>query len=492
MRHAALMILVMFVVGLSVAAHASTPYSATATINATELSRTVRSPARKGQSFRPIQIAVGPVVGQGRMKIVLNRRKLPSAEACFVLASGECKRDPKVPALFRGYVIFHRLHGADRRLPAAASVIDNQMTVQFVGVRHGRIGNRQRAYTLRWRLGEGNRVTIRVSNKPSSSLLGKRCAAELDPHGMREADVKQAAVGVRAVDTFRVVTLSTDADPEWYAKYGANSNAEIASIINAAEAIYERQMGIRFSIVKQHVYTVGSPYLGTNPSKLLASFARNPDNANNLGISAMTFNQDVDLKHLFTGKDLDGTTIGLSYVGAVCWASYSAYGLTQNIHRDLNIRTFAHEVGHSLGASHDTSDPAGIMFPSLRLQSYFSQFSVNQINDQLAVVGKCVSEQRLSPNLANATITLVRRVSRDRKTLTLKGVLRSVSSAPLMGEAIQLAINSKVISLTTDGKGRFSHSLRMRRLRSKKLVVVAQAGRDGRMASKTLTVLVRT
>lgn len=491
MRRAVLLIALLSFLGSAGPANAATPTSAIATMNMSEVIQTVRSPARKGQGFKPIRISVGPIVGQGRVTVTLNKRKLPSAEACFVLPSGECKRDPKVPALFRGYISFHRLHGAERRLPAAASVIDNQMTVQFVGVRHGRSGSRQRAYTLRWRLGSSDSVGVQVTHKPSSSLLGKHCAAHRDTQEGSKVSAHSGSAGARSVQTFRVVTLSTDADPEWYARYGANSNVEIASIINAAEAMYERQMGIRFSIVKQHVYTVASPYAATNPSRLLASFAQNPDNAVNLGISAATFNDDVDLKHLFTGKDLDGTTIGLSYVGAVCWASSSAYGLTQDINRDLNIRTFAHEVGHSLGASHDTTDPAGIMFPSLRLQTYFSQFSVNQINDQLSVVGKCVSEQRIAPNMANATITLVRRVSRDRKTLTLKGSLRSAASAPLVGEPVQLTINSKIISLITDGKGRFSHSLRMRRLRSKKLVVVAQASRDGRAASQTITILVR-
>jgi hypothetical protein len=293
------------------------------------------------------------------------------------------------------------------------------------------------------------------------------------------------------VENYRVVTLSTDADPEWYARYGENSNVEIAATINAAEALYERQLGIRFSIVRQHVYTVSSPYVDTNSSKLLASFARNPENPANMGFSPTTFDDDVDLKHLFSGKDLDGTTIGLSYVGAVCWLSSSAYGLTQNVNRDLNMRTFAHEVGHSLGASHDTSDPNSIMYPSLGLQNYFSQSSVDQINKQLATIGKCVSEQMLAPNLATATISLQRKLSKDRKTLTFSGILISASSRPLPGEALQLRINTKVVPLVTDLNGQFSYSLSVRRIKAKKLSVVAETN-DGRTAtSKTLKISVR-
>jgi hypothetical protein len=101
--------------------------------------------------------------------------------------------------------------------------------------------------------------------------------------------------------TARVVTLSTDADPEWYAVYGELSNATIASIVNAAEAIFEKQLGVRFALVRQHVYIGTSAYVSSDASELLRSFAKNPENPANLGLSPLTFNEDVDAKHLFTG-----------------------------------------------------------------------------------------------------------------------------------------------------------------------------------------------
>jgi len=438
-----------------------------------------------------MRFSVSNIFGHGPISITLNKRKLPSAQACFVSSSGECRNDPKVPVLLRGYVSLHKLHGAERKLPAAASVIDGVITVNFVGSKHGRTGLRQRVYTLRWKLGLQDSVVIQVSSKPSALFLGRECSAHSTRREVVHQDSATAVAVGPTLENYRVVTISTDADPEWYARYGENSNVEIAAIINAAEAIYERQLGIRFSIVRQHVYTSSSPYIETNPSKLLASFARNPENPTNLGVSPATFNDDVDVKHLFTGKDLTGTTIGLSYLGAVCWVPASAYGLTQNVSRELNIRTFAHEAGHSLGASHDTSDPNSIMYPSLALQSYFSQTSVDQIRKQLATIGKCVSEELLSPNLANVTITLSRKMSKDRKTLTLRGMLSSASSKPLAGEAVVLKINAKTVLLTTNDEGSYSYTMRVSRIKAKKLEVVAETNSGAPVTSKKLHIRVR-
>jgi hypothetical protein len=477
-------------VGLICPAQAASPYYTTAALQGLQLRRAVHTPAKKGGRFAPIRISVSNVYGQGPIAITLNKRKLPSAQACFVSSSGECRNDPKVPVLYRGYVSLRRLHGAERKLPAAASVIDELVTVNFVGSKHGRTGLRQRVYTLRWKIGSEDRVSIRASAKPSALFLGRECSA----HALKQEVKNHGSVTASAVaptlESYRVVTISTDADPEWYARYGENSNVEIAATINAAEAIYERQMGIRFSIVRQHVYTTASPYVETNASKLLTSFARNLDNPSNLGISPSTFNDDVDLKHLFTGKELNGTTIGLSYVGAICWAPTSAYGLTQNVSRELNIRTFAHEAGHSLGASHDTSDPNGLMYPDLGLQSYFSQVSVDQIKKQLAVVGKCVSQELLGPNVANASITLTRRINKKRGTLTLRGVVLSAVSKPLVGESVVLRINSKSLLLTTDDEGKYTYSIRLRRIKARKLVVVAETNSGSPVASKKLKILV--
>jgi hypothetical protein len=303
-------------------------------------------------------------------------------------------------------------------------------------------------------------------------MHGKVCAtAHKSASTPRVLPAKVVASGT---ESYRVVTISTDADKEWYAKFGDNSNVEIAAIINAAEAIYDKYLGIRFGIVRQHVYTGESPYVETDPSKLLASFAKNPENVANLSFSPLTFDEDVDLKHLFTGKDLDGQTVGLSYVSAVCWAPASAYGLSQAMGRDLTVGIFAHEVGHSLGAQHDTADFGSVMSPIVNTNGYFSLTSMSQINKHLAVMGKCVQEEVLRPNLANAKLSLKRKRSKDGKVLKFYGMLLSAAEKPIAGEVVKLTINTKTILVMTDSEGVFSYSLKTSKVKAKRLTVFAQ------------------
>jgi hypothetical protein len=324
-----------------------------------------------------------------------------------------------------------------------------------------------------------------VSFRGAGSVLGKEC----DHHHGDRPDVvsAQSSKGLKGATTYekvktvsRIITISTDSDPQWYAKYGEASNGEIAAIINAAEAIYERSLGLRFAIAKQHVYTDSSPYTATNPSLLLASFRDNPLNPVNLGFGAETFSSDIDIKHLFTGKELDGSVVGLSYVATTCSASQNAYGLTQDTGQGLNITTFAHEVGHNLGASHDAIAIDTIMAPNLTITRQFSSFSIEQISRRLALTGQCFSEQLVGANLATASLTLKGRFVKAKGWVVLKGGLISNLALPLPGEVIKLTLNERVVTYaTTNIQGEYTarvRAARFRRARQLSVIAETQAG----------------
>lgn len=471
--------------GFSHNAFAIAPYRSQAKLSQERLSRQVKTPAKLGASFQPIAINLTKVHGLGRVRIVLTKRKLPSAEACIVRASGRCERDTKVPTLMRGTA---SVNGTT--VPVALSVIGKRVRVQLQSPQHGVTGHRQRVYSIHFKLGGRDTKRARVSSKPHSVMHGKVCGTTHSSAAKQSA--RSPRVSAMGSESYRVVTISTDADAEWYATFGENSNAEIAAIINTAEAIYDKYLGIRFGIVRQHAYTGDSPYVVTDPSKLLAAFAKNPDNAANLSFSPLTFNDDVDLKHLFTGKDLDGQTVGLSYVGAVCWAPASAYGLSQYMGRDLTVGIFAHEVGHSLGAQHDATDFGSVMSPIVNTNGYFSTTSMSQINKHLAVMGKCVQEEVLRPNLANAKLTLKRQRSKDGKVLKFSGKLLSAAAKPIAGEVVKLTINTKTILVMTDSEGIFSYSLRTQKVKAKRLTVFAQTAGNETSIPGALRVQVRT
>ncbi|MFO0001754.1 MAG: hypothetical protein ACK559_11550, partial [bacterium] len=108
-------------------------------------------------------------------------------------------------------------------------------------------------------------VKAKVSSIPKSAARRGACGAAADSAPLSESVVSSSGIGEESEivppivgeetpipkELARVVTISTDADPEWYQKYGDQSNAVIASLINATEAIYNRQLGLRFRIVKQ-------------------------------------------------------------------------------------------------------------------------------------------------------------------------------------------------------------------------------------------------
>ena len=145
-----------------------------------------------------------------------------------------------------------------------------------------------------------------------------------------------------------VAQLACDADFEYFQDWGsvANVEARINNIVNTVNNQYEAEVGITHLISAIIVRTAEpDPYSSTDAATLLNQF-RNHWNANQSGITR-------DLAQLFTGKELNSSTIGIAWLSAVC--SNYGYSLVQS---DFS-NTFAcvtdlsaHELGHNWGADH--------------------------------------------------------------------------------------------------------------------------------------------
>jgi hypothetical protein len=193
-----------------------------------------------------------------------------------------------------------------------------------------------------------------------SGECGVTLAAQADAqHDRTFADIKAllaaATSGLPPVSPLSVVRLATDADAEYVAALGsaAAANSQIMSIMNQVDAIYQVELGLTFQIVLQNSWTDAAtdPYTTTAPSSLLAEF-RTYWNANFTSVQR-------SMAHLWTGKDLDGTTIGIAHVGSVCLVPTSSYGVSQlfpmtgsNAITIQTVSLTAHEMGHSFSARH--------------------------------------------------------------------------------------------------------------------------------------------
>lgn len=180
----------------------------------------------------------------------------------------------------------------------------------------------------------------------------ERCGLELlaNPYPSTGALAPAGGGGGTAAGTaVAVAELACDADYEYYTHWGSvgATQTRIESVINAMNAQYEAEVGITHAITTILVRTSPTqPYTSTDAATLLNQF-RNEWNTKQGGIQR-------DTAQLFTGKEIQGGTIGIAWIGVVCNLSY-AYSLVQSDFTTAFAYTTdlsAHELGHSWNAQH--------------------------------------------------------------------------------------------------------------------------------------------
>ena len=172
----------------------------------------------------------------------------------------------------------------------------------------------------------------------------------------------------------------------------ANAAAAITTRLNNVDGIFSEQVGVQINVKTLETFSDPSdPFTDTGDvSTLLDELS--------VYRAATPAQNSQGLTHLYTGRNLDTSTVGVAWKGALC-NDFFGTGLSEG-RSSLTIDTLiaAHEIGHNFGADHDgqpgsscESEPETfIMAPSVNGNDQFSACSIAVMEAQ-AAAASCVT-----------------------------------------------------------------------------------------------------
>jgi len=192
-----------------------------------------------------------------------------------------------------------------------------------------------------------------------------------------------AAQGPGATEEIEIAVI---ADFEFTSAKGADTELELLTRMNNVDGIFSTQLGVQLTVTSAPLTfpSNNDPFTDQLDSSTLLDELTDFRDA--------TPSQYANgLSHLFTGRDLDTTTVGVAYTGALCSRRFGA-GLTQATHNVMTDSLIAaHELGHNFGAPHDGTSGSAcesetgdfIMAPRINGEDQFSSCSIEQMQDDV-------------------------------------------------------------------------------------------------------------
>ena len=197
------------------------------------------------------------------------------------------------------------------------------------------------------------------------------------------------------------INFSAIGDFEFTSAYADDVAAEAAMIdrLNRVDGIFSQQLGVQITVPatpETHI-DIADPFTTpvdpiTNETDAITFLAEVGSYRDSMAI-----HRNQGLTHLFTGRDLAGTTVGIAYVGALCSTGFGA-GLSQGSNDPaFDSLIAAHEIGHNFGAPHDSmagpcvAEPMTfLMAPMFNNSNQFSACSITEMSDDIAAAA-CIT-----------------------------------------------------------------------------------------------------
>ena len=164
--------------------------------------------------------------------------------------------------------------------------------------------------------------------------------------------------------------------------FGTTTPAAVVARINVVDGIFSEQLGVQINLIDIIELDDNGSLTSTNPNTLLTQFSE---------FSGSPGFVNPGAAHLFTGRDLDGTTVGIAFIGSLC---NTEFGVAVDEIRGggtSGALLVAHEMGHIFGAPHDNqSGSPCASTPGTFLMNFFlngsDQFSQCSIDQMLPVI----------------------------------------------------------------------------------------------------------
>ncbi len=164
------------------------------------------------------------------------------------------------------------------------------------------------------------------------------------------ADMYKRMVGelrfAKAAGAVEEIEIGAVAD-SLFADGRTNAQQDVLDRLNNVDGIYSSELGIQITVPVVDVFdTQNDPFTSTTDSGDLLDELRDYRFGN-------TAQNQTGLTHLFTGRSLDGSTVGVAYIDVLCLPNFGV-GLSEGLRGTTTDSLIAaHEIGHNFGANHD-------------------------------------------------------------------------------------------------------------------------------------------